>query len=367
MTAIDRPAEDARARRVAAWTRASVRGLKPYYKAPVDGDAIRLDQNTNRFGPNPALDEVDTGSLDVSLYPSRDADGLLHALAAHHGTASRGLSADNFVVGNGSDEALDLIVKAFGPAGSTLATPWPSYSLYPFYAALGDLRLRQVPLRGAFRTDIDALVAEPAAITLIASPNNPTGHRTSRGDLERVLRESDGIVVVDEAYIEYAAEGASMLPRVEAFDNLIVMRTFSKAYGIAGLRVGYLAANRELVARLRVVKPPFNLNVWAEQAAVAALARQDFVARVVRDTVTERGRLAEALKVLGVRVHASEANFLLFDVDDAPGAVAAGLRDEGILVRTFPGATGLEHGVRVTVGTAAENDAFLAALEKVLA
>jgi histidinol-phosphate aminotransferase len=262
---------------------------------------------------------------------------------------------------------LDLIVKPFAPARSTLATPWPSYSLYPFYAALADLRLRKVPWRGAFRLDVEALTAEPASVTLVASPNNPTGHRTPRGELERVLAQSDGIVVVDEAYIEYAAPGSSLLPYVEDHDNLVVMRTFSKAYGLAGLRIGYLAANRELADRLRLVKPPFNLNLFAERVAIAALARQDFVEHVVDETVVGRDRLARELAGLGVRVHASEANFILFDVAGDPGAVAAGLRGRGVLVRTFPGAEGLEHAVRVTVGTPTENDAFLAALAATLA
>ncbi len=349
----------ARRDKVLAWTRSTVRDLRPYYKAPVEGDPLRLDQNTNLYGPNPVLAQVAASlaeSTDVTLYPSRDADGLLDALARFHG-----LSPDHFVVGNGSDEMLDLITKGFTEPGATLTSPWPSYSLYPFYAKLQELRMRRVPLDGA-GLDVDAVLAEPAAVTVLASPNNPTGKAFRATDIEAILAGASGIVVVDEAYIEYAGTEKSFLPRVDDHDNLLVMRTFSKAFALAGLRIGYLAGNPDLIERLRLVKPPFNLSTWSEQVAIAAIEASAWVDGVVADTIAARGHLSQALKGRGLRPHASDANFILCDAQD-PSAMWAHLKSKGILVRHFPGVEGLEQNIRFTVGRPSHNERLLAALE----
>lgn len=335
--------------------------MKPYYKAPLDGNPLRLDQNTNLDGPNPALARVDPRSLDATLYPSRDADGLLEALADWHG-----LDADHFVVGNGSDECLDMVTKAFTVPGQALATPWPSYSLYPFYAQLQDLRLEQVPLRGSFRLDVDAILAKKAAVTLIATPNNPTGTRFPASDLEALLEGTDGVVVVDEAYIEYAGLKHSLLGRVNEFDNLLVMRTFSKAYGLAGLRVGYLAGNPDLMERLRLVKPPFNLNLYTEQVAVAALDEQAWLDRHVEAVQFGREAIYEGVKALGFQPYESAANFVLARSPLAPTEVVEGLRRRGILIRQFPGTQGLEEMVRFGVGRPEHTEQLLSALTELM-
>jgi len=349
-----------RAERVLAWTRPSVRGLKPYYKAPVEGRPLRLDQNTNLHGRNPVLDTLPIP--DVDQYPSRDADDLLDALADWHG-----LPADRFVVGNGSDECLDLLTKAFTVPGQTMACPWPGYSLYPFYAHLQDLRLATPRLKADWHLDVDEVLAAKAALTVVATPNNPTGTRQRSEDLERLLAATDGIVVVDEAYIEYAGLKHSFLPRIDDFDNLVVMRTFSKAYGLAGLRIGYLAANAELVERLRLVKPPFNVNLVSEQAAIAALDAQEWVDAHVAEVQAERERTAAGLKACGFRVHPSDANFVLTEPPVDPAQVVDGLRRRGILVRHFPTTEGLEHTVRFGIGRPEHTDALLATLNEVLA
>ncbi len=352
-----------RAKRVEAWTRASVRHLKPYYKAPLEGRPLRLDQNTNLLGPNPAVELVDPTDLDFTLYPTRDGDELLEALAAHHG---RGLEPGHFTLGNGSDEALDILVKAFAEPGDKLAVTPPSYSLYPFYAALQDLKLAEIPLRGGFRLDVEALVQAQPKITLLATPNNPTGNRFPAGDLEAVLEGIDGLVVIDEAYIEYAGEKHSFLPHVESYDNLIVMRTFSKAYGLAGLRIGYLVANQAASARLRVVKPPFNLNRYGEAVAVEALRQQAWLQQTVRVVVDERERMAGKLASMGFRVYPSDANFLLTQGPLDPGHLHAELLARGILARTFPGKAGLERAIRFTVGGPQHTDVLIAALAEIL-
>lgn len=348
-----------RGEKVLSWTRPSVRGLKPYYKAPIEGNPLRLDQNTNLYGRNPALD---TAVPDVDQYPSRDADDLVAALADFHG-----LVPEHFVVGNGSDEILDLLTKTFTAPGQTLACPTPSYSLYPFYAQLQDLKVQQVRLDSRYALDVDGLLAAKADLTLVATPNNPTGNLADAADLERLLDASTGVVVLDEAYIEFAGLKHSFLPRVAEFDNLCVMRTLSKAYGLAGLRIGYLAGNVDLVERLRLVKPPFNLNTYSEAVAVAALDGQEWVDNVVRQTQLERERLAEALVKRRFRVHPSDANFLLTEHETDPAIIASGLRERGVLIRTFPGKEGLERKVRFGIGTSEHTDRLLAALDEVLA
>lgn len=349
-----------RAERVLQWTRPNLRALKPYYKAPLDGSPLRLDQNTNLYGRNPALDAVTPP--DADQYPTRDADDLLAALADFHG-----LRPEHFVVGNGSDEILDLLTKTFTAPGQTLACPMPSYSLYPFYAQLQDLRVQQVRLNSKYGLDVEGLLAAEADLTLIATPNNPTGNVPDEADLERLLAQSTGVVVLDEAYIEYAGLGKSWLSRVEEYDNLGVMRTFSKAYGLAGLRIGYLAGNTDLIERLRLVKPPFNLNTYSEAVAVAAIDRQEWVDDVVAQTRLERTRLAEALTQRGFKVHPSDANFLLTEHAEDPAVIHGGLRDRGVLVRTFPGKEGLERKVRFGIGRPEHTDRLLAALDEVLA
>ncbi len=348
--------------RVDAWTRKAVRDLKPYYNAPLAGDPLRLDQNTNLQGINPAVAQVNAARLNVAQYPSRDADQLLAALAEFHG-----LAAENFVAGNGGDELLDLLVKAFGEPGSVLAAPWPSYGLYPHYAKASGLRFVPVATKKGFAAlDVEGLVATKARMVWVANPNNPTGARYPSGEVERLVNESDGVVLVDEAYIEYAGLRHSLLPRVEEFDNLVVLRTMSKAYGLAGLRIGYLAANAELTSRLRLAKPPFNVNVYSEQVAIAALDGQEWVDASVKANNVERPRLAHALEGLGFRVHPSDANFLLTDPPLDAAELRLALQAKGILARTFAGQAGLERCIRFTVGKAEHTDQLLRALGSIL-
>jgi histidinol-phosphate aminotransferase len=348
--------------RVASWIRPEVKDLKPYYKAPLEGNPLRLDQNTNLAGPNPAVAKVDARRLDATQYPSRDADDLLQALSDFHG-----LPVEHFTAGNGGDELLELLVKAFGDPGSVLAVPSPSYSLYPAIAKAAALRYKAVPTKGGFGAlDVEALAAAKPRMVWVANPNNPTGARYNSGDIERLLAAVDGVVLVDEAYIEYAGLKHSLLRRVEEFDNLVVLRTFSKAYGLAGLRIGYLAANRELAAKLLLVKPPFNVNVYSEAVAAAALDEQEWVDAGVKAVRAERERMAAGLKRLGFRVHPSEANFLLTDPPVDSGELLLALRKAGILARTFPTTPGLERTIRFTVGLAEHTDALLAALARIV-
>lgn len=344
--------------RVNSWTRKEVARLKPYYKAPLDGDPLRLDQNTSLFGNNPALAKVAATDLDLTQYPTRDADALRLALGDFHG-----LPDDRFVCGNGGDELLDILCKAFGAPGATIATPWPSYSLYPHVAEVAGLKFKPVPTKKGFaQLDVEGLLAAKPRLVVVATPNNPTGARFAGGELERLAEGLDGVLVVDEAYIEYAGLKHSFLPRVDAFDNVVVLRTFSKAYGLAGLRVGYLAANAELSRMLNGAKAPFNVGILPEAIACAALDEQAWVDAGVKAVRTERDRMAAKLTRLGLKVHPSEANFLLTEPPVGASETQDVLRKAGILARTFSDAA-LQRCLRFTVGKPEHTDRVVAALE----
>lgn len=350
-----------RAERVRSWLRPGLRGLAPYYQAPLEGDPLRLDQNTNLLGPNPALDKVDARALDLTQYPTRDADALRQGLAAHHR-----LDADNFVCGHGGDSLLDLVATAFTHAGQTMAVTRPSYSLYPFYARLHSLHLAEVPMRSrAGDLDVETFRVAHPRLVVLANPNNPTGSLASRQSILELLDAVDGVVLVDEAYVEYAPDGTSLLADVESHDNLAVLRTFSKAYGLAGLRVGYIAANRELAGALRAVKAPYNVGVYEEAVAAQALEEQAWVARGVATVVRERERLADALEARGYGVHPSHANFLLATAPTAPEPLREALRRRGILARTFPSRPALARAIRFTVGGPSQTAQLLQALDAV--
>jgi histidinol-phosphate aminotransferase len=342
--------------------RKSIQHLKPYYQAPRE-PLMRLDQNTNLTGPNPVLEKIQVGEQDLSLYPSRDADDLLRALEKKHS-----LQEGTVTCTNGSDEALDLILKAYSEPGDTLATVDPSYSLYPFYTALHDIGLQRVPSKDDWTPDIDALLETQADIILVANPNNPTGTTAPKKELERLVTSNDGLVVIDEAYAEYH-DATGMLPMIQQHRNLIVMRTFSKAHALAGIRLGWLAAHPETAEALRLVKPPFNVGLVTEKMGLLALQEDDFVERSVKTVREQRPRLAAGLKSLGFQVVPSQANFLLtFPPTHAPDGptLLEHLREKGIATRAFGQHPRLRRAIRFTIGGPHHTQALLDAIQKTL-
>lgn len=342
--------------------RKSIRSLKPYYQAPTQ-PMLRLDQNTNLTGPNPAIARLDATKQDLSLYPTRDADPLLEAIEARHR-----LQPGSVVCTNGSDEALDLILKAYTEPGDTLQVPDPSYSLYPFYAALHGLEFKKQPLGDDWLPDVDTLVAEPAKVTLIASPNNPTGRALDRDRLDQLIDNATGLVVIDEAYAEYH-DREGLLARTETARNLIVIRTFSKAYALAGTRLGWLAAHPDTMEALKLVKPPFNVGLLTQELGLMALQEQDFVEQSVATVRTQRDALQQALTGLGFTVIDSDANFLLcFPGDDQPDGPTLNeqLRTQGIAARVFPNHPRLKRAIRFTIGKPEHTQRLTMALNTIL-
>jgi histidinol-phosphate aminotransferase len=340
------------------WVRASVRGFKRYYNPEVTG-MIRMDTNTNVLGSNPAaMRFLSSGFGDLNEYPNTYSDGLRDALASLYG-----LERENFVCGSGSDEAIDIAFKTFMDWGDCVNVPVPSYSLYDYFVSMNGGRTNRIMLADGFRLDTDAMLAK-AKMIIVPSPNNPTGNSFREKDLTEILERFDGPVIIDEAYGEYA--GRSMIPRVNEFSNLIVMRTFSKAYAMAALRVGYSVSNLKMAGLMNNVKIPYSLNSISEGAAIAAVKDQDFIERSVSLVNENRPGLSSGLKRLGFEPFPSDANFILARCPVDHAAFTAGLKKKGILIRDFGSVKGTENCIRTTIGTKELNDLLLRRSEKVI-
>ena len=343
--------------------RPALRGFTPYDPA-FSPCRVNLSANENTHEmPAPVRAEVERALLATPLarYPDPMANELRDALAERHG-----ISRESVCVGNGGDELLFNLLFAFGGPGRALVTCPPDFSEYANFAAMCETELTCVwrdP--DDFAIDADALVAAArgAALVILTSPNNPTGDLLPHAVVRRLLDETDSLVLVDEAYVEFAPQGSSVVGWVADEPRLVVLRTLSKAFGLAGLRLGYVVADPAVVDALGAVRQIYSVDVLAQAAGLAAVRCRDQTAPVVADIVAERGRLSAGLAELpGVTVWPSEANFVLVRVPRA-AEVRRRLRDEhSVLVRDFSSAPGLENCLRLTVGTREENDALLDAL-----
>ncbi len=340
--------------------RAAVRSLRSPSYPPESTDRVRMDGNTNLLGPNPAVEEAARtfASRVVQHYPSGLQDGLRAALARKHR-----LEPGEILVGAGSDELIDLVLRTFVDPGDAVAYPVPTFVMYAFYAKLAGARLAERPLGPGFSLDADGLLAERAKVTLIASPNNPTGNRFPEAELLRIVRDAKGIVVLDEAYAEYC--GQDFLPRIREFPNLVVLRTFSKAHGLAGIRVGWLAASKPLVDRLVRVKTPFTVGLLSEWTAMKALEDDRYVERSRELARAESVRLRSALAPL--ETAPTDCNFLLARVGARSSELVQKLAAAGLLVRDMKGFAGLDGWIRVTVGRPEHNDLLAARVREFLA
>ena len=326
---------------------------------------IDLSDNTNRWGAAPAAARVmRDGSPDLSRYPERYADSLKDAIGDY-----LGVSPASVTTGCGSDGVLEMAMRAFGSAGDRVAIPEPTFPMPAAFAEVNGLQPVTLALDADCQPDVDAITAVRARIVYLCSPNNPLGVPCDAEWVKAIARATDGLVIVDEAYAEFA--GSSVVPLLGELPNVLVVRTMSKAFGLAGARVGYAAGAPEVIARLERARGPFQVNAVGVAAAVRAL-REDV--RWMREhaalAVSEREYLAEGLRALGLSPLPSRANFVLLPLPDA-AAVAERMSAQGIAVRSFPSlrpvcaplaSTG-GSALRVTAGPRAEMDAALAALE----
>lgn len=338
-------------------SRKSSRDLPPVSAPPSAAGLLRMDSNTSLFGPNPAIRRVleRDASDDFAPYPAALHDELRSAIAAKHG-----LVPEEVLVGAGADELIDVLVRAFVNPGDTVAVAVPTFDLYAFCARLDHARVAAVPLGPKFSLDVDGLAGSGAKLTFVASPNNPTGNAHPAEALERLVRASPGVVVIDEAYAEFC--GQDFRSRVRDFPNLAVLRTFSKAYALAGLRVGYAVAGRRLIECLARVKMPFSVGALSERIALEALTDDDFVRRSCEIVDAERPWLIERLSALGLHPYPTDANFMLVGVGSGLDGILKRLSERKIAVRPLPRLAG--GCLRVTIGRREDNERLVAALAK---
>ena len=346
----------------------AVRALRAY-TLPARRAAVKVNQNENPWDL-PA--ELKQRVLDEALarswnrYPDFDPRELLEALGRFASWRTDGILA-----GNGSNELIEAVLMVTVGAGTPVVIPDPTFSLYALLTETLGGRPVRVRLGADFEYDVDELIRAQhehrASVVIACSPNNPTGTMLSPADVARLCRESDALVVVDEAYHEFS--GQSVAPLLHDHTNLIVLRTFSKAMGMAGLRVGYLLASPELVAEINKARLPYNLNFFSQAAALAVLAAPATVEANVERLVRARGALFQELAAIpGVRPYRSHANFILFALGGRlPSDVFQAILGDGVLIRDVSATPALSDCLRVSVGTDDENAAFLAALRRAMA
>jgi histidinol-phosphate aminotransferase len=346
----------------------------PHYSAGADSaeaaaretaSVAMLASNESPFPPVEAVVEaVRRAAAEVNRYPDPGAGALRRALSDRYNHPMSGIA-----VGNGSCEILLAAAEALLEPWSEIVYAWPSFSMYPHLAAATDAREVTVPLSDAYVHDLDAMagaVTEQTRLMLVCNPNNPTGtHVTSDAVGELLERVPPRVLVIlDEAYIEFqtAEDPDASLDLLRRFGNLVILRTFSKAYGLAGLRVGFALGSEEFKAAVDRVRQPFSVNHLAQAAATEALRHQDDVARRVEWNVVERLWMEEELAELGLAIAESQANFCWVSLGDRDEReVVAALSRAGVAVRPGLGLGGPGH-LRVTYGTRAENERFIEAL-----
>jgi histidinol-phosphate aminotransferase len=330
---------------------------------------VKLDAMENPYGLPPAL-AAEMGARLASVAVNRYPDPTAPALKARLRAAMAIPDTLDIVLGNGSDEILQMIAMALAKPGALALAPEPSFAMYRMSAIACGLRYAGVPLNADFTLDEPALMAAIAqlrpAVTWIAYPNNPTGNLFPRDAILRIVAAAPGLVVVDEAYYAFSG-GATLLDEVGRHPNLLLVRTVSKL-GLAGLRLGLAIGPRDWLAELEKLRLPYNVNALSMAAAELLLDHRDVLDRQTRAIVAERGRLEAALdRIPGIARFPSAANFILVRVPDGPRAFER-LRQRGILVRTFHGSHPLlEHCLRLTVGTPDENDKLVEALAPAVA
>jgi histidinol-phosphate aminotransferase len=328
---------------------------------------IKLDANENPYGASPLVQEMLSTYTGYSIYPDAAQRSARAALAEY-----AGVPADSLILGNGADELIDLLMRAYLDPGDELMDFPPSFAMYAFNAQLQDAKVVAVPRNDDFSIDVDATLAAITARTkliLLTSPNNPTGTVMPTADVRRIL-EAGYLVVLDEAYFEFAnADGQgfeSMIGEVARYPNLVVLRTFSKWAGLAGLRIGYGVFPPEVSEHIWKLKPPFNVNVAALVAMQAALEDKDHLLGTVQKIVDERDRLmVELPKTRLLRPYPTRSNFVLCEINGMDGRTLTDrLADEGILVRYY-NTPRLKNCLRISVGRPEQNDIVLGVLSKI--
>ena len=354
--------------------RDDLRGRTPY-GAPQSTTAITLNVNENPYPPSAALvadlqRAVGEVATALNRYPDREALALRADLADYLSKQTGvPLGAEQVWAANGSNEVLQQVLQAFGGPGRCALGFEPSYSMHPLLALGTSTAWVSVPRLPDFTITAELAVAavreHRPAVVFLTTPNNPTGTTTTLDVVDALCTASDGVVVVDEAYAEFSSQ-TSAVTLMDRHPRLLVSRTMSKAFAMAGTRLGYLAASAEVVDALRLVRLPYHLSALTQAAARTALAHTDELLATVDAVVVQRDRIVQHVVGLELRTVPTDANFLLFGPFDDPERVWKSLLDKGILVRDVSAGPGLAGWLRVNAGTENETTAFLSALEEVI-
>jgi len=335
-------------------------GYTPGEQPKPDTPFIKLNTNENPYPPSPKAIEV-LRNLDpewLRRYPNAYAQDFRKAVST-----VLGVPVDWVMVGNGSDELLNVIIRAVTEGSQRrLVYPTPTYTLYRVLAAIQPAEVIEIPYPPNFALPVDALVAAQGAITFIASPNSPTGHFVPLDDIRTLAQKLTGVVVVDEAYIDFADDAATALPLVQAFENVIVLRTLSKGYSLAGLRLGFAVAHPALLSGLFKVKDSYNVDAIATLVGTAAMLDQPYKKACAAKVRQTRQQLQSDLTSLKFSVLPSQGNFILTTPPNyAAAKLCQQLKEQHILVRYF-NQHGLDDKLRITVGTDEQQQRLMAAL-----
>ena len=342
----------------------ALRGFQPYVpgEQPPDGeDWVKLNTNESPLPPSPRVIAAIKAAADDSLrlYPSPTAAPARAAVAAH-----LGLDAGQVAMGNGGDELIEMCFRAFAGAGDRVAFPTPTYPLFEPLCRLHEAATVEYPM-GEDWAWSDAFASDQAPLKFIVNPNSPTGSWAEAHAVERVVSRSRGVVVLDEAYVDFAP--ASGIVLLQKHRNLVILRTLSKSYALAGMRVGFALGDPSLIADLLAVKDSYNLDRLAIVAATAAIQDDEHHARIVEYVVAERAWLAERLRASHFEVSPSAANFVFAKPPAGNDAayVAAALRERRILVRHYDREP-IAGWFRITIGTRKQHERLMAALKEIL-
>ena len=338
--------------------RPNIKNLVPYSSARDEfkGEAsVYLDANENAFGS--PLDKA------YNRYP----DPMQYQVKMRL-SAIKGVPARNIFLGNGSDEAIDILFRAFcNPGVDNVILVPPTYGMYEVSANINDIETRKVSLTEEYQLNVEGIseaIDKNTKLIFICSPNNPTGNSINRDDIETLLANFNGIVVVDEAYINFSRQ-KTFIQELTEYTNLVVMQTLSKAWGLAGLRIGMAFASEEIIEVMNKVKPPYNINEASQQLALQALQNTDLVNLWIKELLAERDKLVLKLKEMDfvLDIYPSDANFILVKTTDANG-IYDFLVQHGIIVRNRTKVELCEGSLRITVGTPEENQKLLETLQQ---
>jgi histidinol-phosphate aminotransferase len=340
-------------------SRASYRDI-PLYSPSQVKCGVDLSDNTNLFGMPPAAERVlrETVASHITRYPVGYAPDLKRAVAHY-----AGVEPSRVTTGCGSDDVIDSTLRAFLEPGEVIAFPAPTFVMMSYFSKVNGLRYAPVPLRPDFDIDVDGLLATGAKLIYVCSPNNPTGTVASRAALVRLVDNAPGIVLLDEAYAEFARESHLELA---SRPNVLVTRTLSKAFGLAGLRVGYAVGNPTLVAEVEKARGPYKVTGLSERVAAAVLSEDvPWMKAHVAEALAIRERLLAELANLGLKSLPTEANFVMVPLHGAP-AVAERMRQRDVNVRAFQGLPGIGDALRMGCGPWTMMEAALGALREAL-